>query len=303
MNPIKNLEVQIANAKSIKDLMKIEVVAERYIANSEAFGNKNAKERFERDAFALIEIVNSKPDLLDCEPMSMFAGLIKTAAHNIPLSSGKWSVYFRNAKQRDGSYKKVLVCDLDAHGKKEYLENQDNIKRVDPGVVVFKGDTFKYDPINKKVTQHEQIFPIPKAAPDNVIAAYCTIHFSDGHSEQVVLSVAEIEIAKSKSPSKDKAVWINHYGEMCKKTTYNRAYKDHRRTPKNVVEYKQYNTEETHDTTAEVVSSSSIASDVEFSQPEEVQHDEGPAQETNDPPKENKASRRSRPSQEEDFTA
>lgn len=240
-NPIKALEQAVAAAKSVKDLLKIDVVSERYIANYQAFsGRSDGRERFERDSFAFMEIANNKPEILECDPFSIFAGFIKTAAYGIPIQSKKWSIYPRNVKIKDG-WKKNLVVDLDAHGKKEALEKMDSIKRIDDGVVIFKTDEFRYDPKNKKVIKHELVdFPSPKASKENIKGAYCTVHFTDGRSEDVLLTVAEIETARAKSPAPDGPAWGQSYGEMCKKSTYNRAFKIYYRTPDTAVLYRQF---------------------------------------------------------------
>lgn len=258
VNPIKKFEQAFANVKNMKDIMAVPMVSQQYIANYEAFsGNNDGMERFKREAFALMEIASNKPEILGCDPISILAGFIKTATYGISLQSKKWSVYPRNLTQTDGSKKKMLVVDLDAHGKREMLEKQDNIDKVDEGVVVLTGDTFVVDPHAKKVVKHEQKFPRPKATKESVVAAYCTVHFKDGHYEDVVMDINEIEVARSKSPMPEGDTWTKSYGEMCKKSTYNRSWKIHGRTPEPMKMYKKYDIDqqdETNDITHQNVS-------------------------------------------------
>lgn len=256
LNPLKAMEQQIATAKNVKDLLKIDIVSNRYIANYEAgTGRKDGRERFEREAFAFMEMANSKPDIMECDPISIFAGFIKAGVTGLSFSSNKLSVYPRGVKQKDGSYKKHLVVEPDAHGKKEMLERMPEISKVDEGVVVFKGDEFEYSPVIKQVTKHIQKWPVPKASEDSVVAAYVSIHFTDNHREDIVLSIEEIKIARSKSRMEGGGeLWKTHFGEACKKTAYNRAYKVLYKFPDTAVIFKQFEpTEETIEAPHQVV--------------------------------------------------
>lgn len=261
LNPLKKLDAEIASAKSVKDLLKIDIVSNRYIANYQAgTGLKDGKERYEREAFAFMELANSKPEIMECDPVSIFAGFIKAGVTGLSFSSSKLSVYPRNVKQKDGSFKKFLVVTPDAHGKKEMMERMPSIKKIDEGVLIFTKDEFKYDSIAKKVTKHEQVWPRPEANETNVEGVYCTIHFTDGHREEILLDRHELKKARDKSTNvsyvdgqkvKDGGeLWRTHYGEACKKSTYNRAHKVHYKVPETAVIYQAFESpEEPIDTT------------------------------------------------------
>lgn len=249
INPLKALEQAVANAREIKDIVKIDSVKNRHIANYEAItGRTDGMQNYEKEAFALIQLANNKPEIMECDPFSIMAGFIRASSYGLSIDSGKLSIYKQGVKikNKDGSenWKQVLVVKPDAHGKKELLQRMPSVKRMDEGVVVFKNDTFKVDPRKKVVTVHEQAFPVPAASKDTVIAAYVTIHFTDGHTEDVWVSIDEIEKARAKSKLPDGMMWKDHYGEACKKTVYNRAYKVHYIQPDSVVLYKQYETKE-----------------------------------------------------------
>lgn len=240
-NPIKALEQSIAAAKGIKDIVKIDVVKNRHVANYEAVtGRKDGLQNYEREAFALIELANSKPEIMECDAFSIMAGFLRASSYGLPISSGKLSIYPQGVKQKDGSYKQMLVVKPDAHGRKELLMRMPTIRKVDEGVVVYKDDAFTINPKLKLVTKHEQAFPVPKASKDTIKAAYCTVHFTDGHQEDIIMSIDEIEIARSKSKQPNGQMWAQSYAEACKKTTYNRAYKVHYIAPDTVTLYKQF---------------------------------------------------------------
>lgn len=248
-NPLTAIQQQIESAKNMKDLLKIEVVSNRYISNYEAgTGRKDGRERYEREAFAFIELAANDDKIQNCDPMSIFAGFIKGAWTGLSFSSGKLSIYPRGVKQKDGTWKDFLVVEPDAHGKKEMMERMSNVKRIDEGVVVYDKDTFVIDALNKRVVKHEQAFPVPEANNATVKAAYVTIHFTDGHREEVIMSVSEIEKARLRSKQQQGMMWKDHYAEACKKTVYNRAFKVHYKLPDTAVAFKQYEvTDETID--------------------------------------------------------
>ncbi len=256
VNPLTKMEAAIAAAKNVKDLLKINVVANRYVSNFMAAtgaDEQSAKTQFEREAFAFIELANKKDGIMQCDPMSIFAGFIKAGMTGLSFDSNKLSVYPKGVKQKDGSYIQHLVVEPDAHGKKEMMERMPEIKKIDEGIVVFNDDVFTYSPKIKLVTKHEQTFPKPKASKDTVKAAYCTIHFADGHDEDVVMSINEIEIARSKSQQPNGMMWSGSYEEACKKTTYNRAYKVNYKRPTKAFVYQQFEQPETVETTAQVM--------------------------------------------------
>jgi phage RecT family recombinase len=238
-NPIQSLEATFKAVKNVKDLLKIPVVYQRYVANYEAFsGLKDGKERFEREAFAFMEIANSKPEIMKADPFSIFAGFIKPAAYGIPIQSKKWSIYVRGGK---------LVVELDAHGKREALENMPSIEKIETSVVVYKDDKFSYNPKLKQVTLHEQSWPTPAASKETVKAVYCVVHFKDGTTKDIAMSIAEIETARSHSPQPNGSTWTKNYAEMAKKTVYNRAFKELYKLPRTAVIYEQFEAPETKD--------------------------------------------------------
>lgn len=250
LNPLKKLEAEIASAKDVKGLLKIGVLSDRYIANFEAgTGRKDGKEMYEREAFAFIELANKNPAIFECDPFSVFAGFIKAGMTGLSFGSGKLSAI---PKMMNG--KKILTVEPDAHGKREMLERMPTIKKIDEGVVIFNKDAFVFDAKNKKVVKHEQAWPRPEASEANVVGAYCTVHFTDGHSEDVVVDLNELKKARAKSTNvswvdgakvKDGGqLWVQHYGEACKKTTYNRAFKVYYKQPSTAVIFKQFESKE-----------------------------------------------------------
>jgi phage RecT family recombinase len=258
INPLKKLEMEVSAAKGMKDIVKIDVVKNRFMENYKAAtGRTDALQYYEREALAFIELANNKPDIMECDPFSIMAGFARASTYGLPIGSGKLSIYPQGVKQKDGSYKQMLIVKPDAHGKKELLTRMPTIKKVDEPVLVFKDDIFSFSPKKKEVIDHQIKFPIPKASKDNVIACYCTVHLTSG-PEDVLMTIDEIEAARKRSKQPDGMMWKDHYPEACKKTLYNRAYKIHYQQPDTIVLYKQWEVPETieaesEDVTDEVV--------------------------------------------------
>lgn len=226
-NPLKVFEEQVALAKGVKDIIKMDLVKERYVATFEGIsGRKDGLQVFEQEAFAFIDLANNRPDIMNCDPFSIVAGFIKAATFGLSVAGNDLSIYPRGVKQKDGSYKNVLVVEPQAHGKKRLISRMDNVDRVDEGVLVFSKDTFDFDARNHKVLSHKQTWPRPEASPETVIGCYCTIHYKNGTSRDIVIDANEIKKARSASKMTDGGdLWIKFYGEACKKTVYNRAFK------------------------------------------------------------------------------
>jgi recombinational DNA repair protein RecT len=278
VNPIRQFEQQVALAKSVKDVLKIDIVKNRYVANHTAItGHADGLQVYEQESFAFIDLANNKPEIMECDPFSIVAGFLRASNYALSFSGNDLSVYPRSVKQKDGSYKKVLIVEPQAHGKKRLIGRMPEVKTVDEGVLVFKNDVFKYDPKRKKVTVHEQSWPVPKAEEATVIAAYCTIHFKDGHEEDVIVSIDEIKAARAKSKMEGGGeLWKSHFGEACKKTTYNRAFKVHWKKPQTDVlfKYDQPSGEDTVDAQSEDVSDAVDPTVVDQAQPAVDQKDD-----------------------------
>lgn len=239
-NPIKALEQQIAAAKDVKGLLSIDAVKNRHIQNYQAVtGRQDGASKYERDVFAFMEKVNANPELMQCDPFSIFAAFVKVGSYGI--SADKIYLRPQGVKQKDGGWKQMMKVDPDPFGKKEMLENMPTIKRINDPVLVFNKDAFMYSPKEKKVTKHEISFPIPKPSEDTIMAVYVTVDWADGRSQEYMQTLEELKIRRSKSTMKEGGqLWTTHYGEAAKKSVINYVFKVEYKQPDTVVLYKQY---------------------------------------------------------------
>jgi recombinational DNA repair protein RecT len=242
VNPIKALEQQIATAKNVKDLLAINAIRDRYMKNYMAVTGTDtnvASSKYERDVFAFMEKVNANPELMQCDPFSIFAAFVKVGSYGI--SPEKLYLRPQGVKQKDGGYKQMMKVDPDPFGKKEMLERMSTIKRINDPVLVFNKDVFMYSPKTKQVTKHEMSFPVPKPGEDTIMAVYITVDWADGRSQDYMLSLEELKTRRAKSQMKEGGqLWQQHYGEAAKKSVINYLFKVEYKQPDTVVLYKQY---------------------------------------------------------------
>jgi recombinational DNA repair protein RecT len=242
VNPVKALEQQISAARNVKDLLAIDAIKDRHMNNYMAVTGAEVKaaiSKYERDVFSFMEKVNSNPELMQCDPMSIFAAFVKVGSYGISAEK----IYLRpqGVKQKDGSWKQMMKVDPDPFGKKEMLERMSTIKRVNDPVLVFNKDVFMYSPKTKQVTKHEMSFPVPKPGEDTVMAVYVTVDWADGRSQDYMLSLEELKTRRAKSQMKEGGpLWQTHYAEAAKKSVINYLFKVEYKQPDAVVLYKQY---------------------------------------------------------------
>lgn len=234
INPLKQFEMAISGAKQIKDLLKIDAVKNRHVANYQGMSGRNdGLNFFEQEANAFIFLTTLKPEILECDRMSIIQGFLHGADFALSFQGNDLSVYPRNVKQLDGSFKKMLVVEPQAHGKRRLLQKMPRIKEVMTGVLIYKDEVFEYDRKQKKVLKHVSKWPEPEANETTVEGAYCTIVFSDKTEREVVVNRHELKKARNASKMTDGGeLWKTHYGEAAKKTAYNRAFKEYWEKPK-----------------------------------------------------------------------
>lgn len=260
-NPIKALEQQISAAKNVKDLLAIDAIKNRYIQNYQAVTTRtDGASKYERDVFAFMEKVNANPELLQCDPFSIFAAFVKVGSYGV--SPEKLYLRPQGVKQKDGSYKQMMKVDPDPFAKKEMLERMTTIKRVNDPVLVFNKDKFSYNPKQKVVTNHEISFPVPKPSEETIMAVYVTVDWADGRSQDYMLTLEELKTRRAKSQMKEGGqLWQQHYGEAAKKSVINYLFKVEYKQPDTVILYKQYEAPEEEEKTIDLPAQEEVAAD------------------------------------------
>ncbi len=241
-NPLKVFEEQIALAKGVKDILKTTLVKDRYVANFQGIsGRADGAQVFEQESFAFIDLANNKPEIMACDAFSIVAGFLKASTYPLSFSGNDLAVYPRNIKQKDGSFKSVLIVEPMAHGKRRLIENMKGVKEVPEAIIVFHNDAFEADVLNEKVILHKQTWPRPEATEATVVGVYVRIKHDDGTFRDIIMDQHEIKKARLKSKMANGGeLWTTHYGEAVKKTVYNRAFKVVYKKPKSDAMFQQF---------------------------------------------------------------
>lgn len=240
VNPVQALEQSIAKAKDVKQLLSISAIRDRYIKNySMATGQKDGEARYERDVFAFMEKVNTNPDLMSCDPFSIFAAFVKVGSYGV--DPDKLYLQPQPVKQKDGSYKQMMKVSVDPFGKKELIERMKTITKVNDPVLVFNQDEFEVDPRGKRVVVHKQKFPLPNPSEDTVKAVYVTVEWASGKEQDFWLTLEELKKRRAASKMSGGGIlWGTHYGEAAKKSVINYLWKAEYKKPESVLLFPQY---------------------------------------------------------------
>ena len=229
VNPIQQLERQLAEAKSVKEIFSIDLIRERFIKNYESVtGRKDGENRYNQERFAYLEIIADKPELNKVDKFYHFAAIVKAGTTGLSFRDGKLYVIPTGVG--------VKVQSSPA-GKREQLEMMPTIKRVPEPVLVMKGDHFIHDKMNGVVKEH---YTTDKSSTDikleNIFASYQRIIYKDGTVIDTVVYHDDLVKAKDKSKMKsDQGLWQTWPGEASKKTSTNRSFRLHHKYPDNVV--------------------------------------------------------------------
>lgn len=276
MSNLKKIEEQLQSAPNVRAMLQLDIVQKRFIANYQATTRKTDGEaRFQNETFALMEIINENPALQQADRFSIFAAIIKAGTTGLSFRDNKLYVM-------PGNNKTIKVQSSPA-GKREMMENMENVKSFPEAQVVVKGDIFIVDKLNGVVVQHSSTDKsVEPTSLDNIVASYQRIKWTDGTINDVVVTHGELLKAKSKSKIKGElGVWGEWPGEAAKKTATNRAYNRYHKYPDGIITFGKDSDKEDEDNTADV-SHQEVAATQETAPPpvqEEIQEAEVVAEE------------------------
>lgn len=171
--------------------------------------------RFVQNAMS---VLNEKPELAEVGKAKLFAGLLKGASLGLDFYNKQCYLIPRT----DKSGVKHLDFQLDYKGCTTLCKKYSIRPLVDiHAQVVREGDSFqlKVDGNDTKVLHTSNPFDGGK-----VIGAYAVAQFKDGGSQVEVMTLDEINMARSKSKTRGQ-VWNEWFNEMAKKTVIHRLAK------------------------------------------------------------------------------
>lgn len=232
MSNLKKIEESLEKAPSIKAMLQLDLVQQRFIANYQAVTRKNdGPARFQSEVFAYLEIINDKPDLAKANRFSHFAAIVKAGTTGLSFRDNKLYVM-------PGPNNTVKVQSSPA-GKREMMENMADIKQLPEAQIVMKGDLFVVDKLNGVVKAHETTKDSASEIKlDNIVAAYQRVYWRDGTIKDVVVFRDDLLKARKKSPAQsEQSFWATYPGEASKKVSTNRAFRLYHKYPDNIITF------------------------------------------------------------------
>lgn len=189
--------------------------------------NYSAENAMKQAWLALQEVKdkNGKPALEACTRDSITNSLLSMVVQG--LSPDKKQCYFI-------AYGTKLAL------QRSYFGTMAVAKRVCPEIVdiypevVYEGDEFAFEKKRGRTMITKHVQKLENMNKDKIVAAYCSIFYSDGHEESTIMTIDQIKQAWKMSktnPVNDKGVISagSTHGkfteEMCKKTVIGRACK------------------------------------------------------------------------------
>lgn len=157
------------------------------------------------------------PQLMECSPKSLFMGLLQASEMGLEVGSGFGHAYLLPFKREA-----VLVV-----GYQGYIELIHRTGTTVRAVNVFEGDTFEYEEGTTPRIRHLPDLGA-KRAPETLRFSYAVGQkIAGGPPVMVVLTKAEVDQIRARSPSKNSATspWVTDYLAMALKSPVRRLAK------------------------------------------------------------------------------
>ena len=164
--------------------------------------------------------ITLNPDLAECDKTSVLASCMKAAADGLVLDGREATLTIYNAKQKDGSYKKLAQYIPMVAGVIKRVRNSGEVGRLN-AFVVHENDTFHVAYGLEMTLKHEPNF----TNPGKPIGAYAVCLFKDGEIDFEFMSLQQIDAIKARSKSTGFGPWVTDWSEMARKTVIRRLSK------------------------------------------------------------------------------
>ena len=165
------------------------------------------------------------PGLLDCTPRSVVLACVRSANDGLVVDGREAVIIVRNSKQKDGSWQKVAVY------QRMYSGTIKRVRAALPGCKVEARLVHDKDIFTVSFGDVPSITHKPVWGPDKgkVVGVYAIVTEANGTQHREVMELEDIERIRDGSqnynPAQPKGVWVEHFGEMAKKTVLNRLAK------------------------------------------------------------------------------
>jgi len=198
-------EIKKTNKKTtVRELMK----SEQFSAEiATALPSIMTSDRFLRVALTTLQKV---PKLQNCSQESLCQALLDCASLGLEPD---------NRRAHLIPYGQNVQLIVDYKGVVELVMRNGDVRKLHADIV-HESDVFEYD--RGEVTKHSIAFGKDRGKP---IAAYCIATLKSGETSAEVMTVAEVNAIRDKAKSGKSGPWVDHWGEMAKKTVFKRLAK------------------------------------------------------------------------------
>jgi recombination protein RecT len=162
---------------------------------------------------AMTEVHKNK-DLLACDPYSVCGAVVQAAQLGLEPGGALGHCYLV-------PYKGKAQLQLGYRGMIDLARRSGAILSISARVV-YEKDFFEYEfGLNERL-EHK---PFEGEDPGAPVKFYAVAHIKDGGRQFEVMTFAQVEKVRKKSPGANSAPWREHFEEMAKKTVIRRLFK------------------------------------------------------------------------------
>lgn len=174
----------------------------------------------------VLNAVNATPDLLNCDPQSLFVSLMTCAELNLMPNTilGHCYILPYNEKQKDGTYTKKAQFQFGYRGLLDLARRTKEIASIEYDAV-YKEDLFDFAKGTASYIKHKPTY-ITERVPANLTHVWALVYFTNGAPATFdVMPKSEVEKHRLKSKKPDGFGWKDWYEEMAIKTLLRKMFK------------------------------------------------------------------------------
>ncbi len=186
---------------------------------------------YESEKFHFAKLLQDKPDLQQCTPLSLYGCFLDMAVQGLsfdPAMKHAYMVAFpTNVGTKDRPQWESRATNLiDGRGELIIRTRQGQIKYADNPVVVWSCDQFSNGMQGgKKVVNHTAVHPRPENA--TIIASYLTITRPDGTLDYSVMDIEDVNALKAFSKQPNSLAWTKGLKGMVENKTIKHAFRSY----------------------------------------------------------------------------
>ena len=164
----------------------------------------------------VITVVQMNPSHLDADRRSLLGACMKAAQDGLLLDGREAALVPFNSKGGRALQYMPMIA-----GILKKIRNSGELASISANVV-YKADAFDYELGDEERIKHKPHLGEERGAP---VAVYAIARTKDGAVYREVMSVGEVEKIRRASKAANAGPWVDHWGEMARKTVIKRLAK------------------------------------------------------------------------------